>query len=220
VRVPGPKRVNRTASTSSSSARVVSSGPRKKSVAAISRRPPGPTASRTPSVSTSTEGISPAGSAWAIEPTVVPRLRIAGWATLRSAWRSRGRAVAASVVLLEPGVPDERTDAHRGVGDVHGIQPRHAVDVDEVARVGQAHRQHRDQALAAGEDLAVVADLAEHGDGLVDGRGGVVHERSGFHLVDPACRGVGGKRGTPPGCSRGRPGRGGRGGYFRSVEPG
>ena len=91
----GANRPKRTASTSSSCRRVVSSGPSKKSAAAISRRPPAPTASTTPPVSTSTEGISPAGSAWAIEPTVVPRLRMAGCATLRTAWRSSGSAASA-----------------------------------------------------------------------------------------------------------------------------
>ena len=57
--------------------------------------PPGPGASTTPSVRARIAGISPAASAWAIEPTVVPRLRIAGWATFSSAWRRSGSAAYA-----------------------------------------------------------------------------------------------------------------------------
>ena len=45
------------------------------------------------------------------------------------------------------------------VGDVDGIQPGDAVDVDEVRRGGEPHVEHRHQALPAGEHLAVVADL-------------------------------------------------------------
>ena len=105
-------------------------------------------------------------------------------------------------VPLEPGVPHERTDPHRVVGDVDGIQPGDAVDVDEVAGAGQAHVEHGDQALPAGEHLAVGAGLGQHGHGLVDGLGCVVHERSGFHLFDPACSRGPGKGTAPPERSR------------------
>lgn len=88
--MPGENRPKRTAVATSSSARQDSSGPRKNSAAGISRVPRTLVASTTPAVSTRTLGISPDGSAWAIEPTVVPRLRITGCATLSSAWRSSG----------------------------------------------------------------------------------------------------------------------------------
>ena len=49
-----------------------------------------------PPVSASTEVISPEGSACAIEPTVVPRLRMAGCATFAVARPSSGWTAAAS----------------------------------------------------------------------------------------------------------------------------
>jgi hypothetical protein len=61
------------------------------------------------------------------------------------------------------------------------VQLGQPVDVDQVAGGGQAHVEQRDQALAAGEDLAVVADLGQHGQGLGDRRGPVVLERRWLH---------------------------------------
>ena len=61
-----------------------------------------PPTSTTPSVRARIAGISPAASACAMEPTVVPRLRMAGWATLTSAWRSRGSAAYASSECSRP----------------------------------------------------------------------------------------------------------------------
>ncbi len=84
-------------------------------------------------------------------------------------------------VPLEPGVPDQRTDPDPPVVDRHGVEAVDEVDVDEVGWRGQAHVEHGDEALPAREDLAVVADLTEHRDRLVDGAGSVVHERSGLH---------------------------------------
>jgi starch synthase (maltosyl-transferring) len=66
--------------------------------AAVRLRGPGSATVTEPSVSARTEVISPAGSACAMEPTVVPRLRIAGWATFAPARASSGwtRAAASS----------------------------------------------------------------------------------------------------------------------------
>ena len=52
-----------------------------------------------------------------------------------------------------------------GVGD-DLVQLGQPVDVDQVGGGGQAHVEQRDQALAAGQDLAVVADLGQLGQGL------------------------------------------------------
>ena len=118
--------------------------------------------------------------------------------------RERG---ARPAVPLERSVPDQGSHADVGVGDVHGIQPGHAVDVDEVPGAGEAHVEHRDEALPTGEHLAVVADLGEDAHGLVDGARRVVHERSGFHLVDPACSEGLWKGNAPPGGHGPRAGR-------------
>ena len=125
VPVPGANRRKRTASTSSSWAERRLERPDEEVGARRSRGArAGPTASTTPPGSTSTAGISPAGSACAIEPTVVPRLRIVGCATLRSAWRSSGSAAYALVVALEPGVPHQRArPAPQASVTLDGVQP-------------------------------------------------------------------------------------------------
>ena len=71
------------------------SGARNRSAAAIVRVPR--RADRTwksASSAVSATGNSAAGSAWATEPPTVPRLRIAGWATWRTAWASSGQPSA------------------------------------------------------------------------------------------------------------------------------
>ena len=82
---------------------------------AIVRVEPCRATSTVPPVRARTAVISPLGSAWARLPTVVPRLRITGCATSRSACRSRGSASTAAVVPLHVGVPGQRADAHPSV---------------------------------------------------------------------------------------------------------
>ena len=80
------------------------------------------------------------------------------------------------VVVFELGVPDQGADPDVLGGDLDRVQAADPVDVDEVGRRGQAHVEDRDEALSAGEDLAVMADLGEHGDGGVDAARRVVLE--------------------------------------------
>ena len=80
----------------------------------------------------------------------------------------RQRGIRA-VVPLELGVTDGGTDPDVLVGDGHGVQPGHPVDVDQVGGLGQPHVEHGDEALTPGEDLAVVPHLGEGRDGLVEG---------------------------------------------------
>ena len=54
------------------------------------RSPFGPRATISPSSAVSTAGYSADGSAWAIEPPIVPRERIGRWPTQRVASRSSG----------------------------------------------------------------------------------------------------------------------------------
>jgi hypothetical protein len=77
----------------------VSSGPTKSSRHSTVREPEGVATVTEPSVRARTEVISPDGSACAMEPTVVPRLRMAGWATFAVARASSGwtRAAASSL---------------------------------------------------------------------------------------------------------------------------
>ena len=109
-----------------------------------------------PPVSARTAVISPDGSAWASEPTVVPRLRMVGWATSASAWPSSGCARRASASCSTPGVAGQGADPHPVDAGVDRVEVGDPVDVHQVGRFGQTHRQHRDQRLAAGQHLAVV----------------------------------------------------------------
>jgi hypothetical protein len=68
-------------------------------------------------------------------------------------------------------VAGEGTDGEvvAGVADVAEVgEP---ADVDEHRRVGQAELHHRQERVAAGEELGLVAVLGEQGEGLL-GRGG------------------------------------------------
>ena len=120
-----------------------------------------------PSSSSSTAGISAAGSACTRLPTVVPRLRIVGCATWRSARRSSGTASYAACVVLHPAVPRQRPHVHRVGVDAHAVETRDVVDVDEVLGAGQPHRHQRHQALPAREHLAALAQPGEHVERLV-----------------------------------------------------
>ncbi len=184
--VPAGSRPNEAPTAISSSARLDSSGPRKKSAEAIWRVPRALATSTWPSSSARTDGISPEGSAWAIEPTVVPRLRMTGWATLSRAWRRRGSAAWAPSCRSSWACRTRAPMRTASCVTSTSAEAGHPVDVHQVGRRGEAHVEDRDEALAAGEDLAVVAHLGEDGDGLIDAARGVVHEGRGLHRADPA----------------------------------
>ena len=74
----------------------VSSGPTNRSRQETVDVPEGVATSTEPPVRARTAVISPEGSACAMEPTVVPRLRIAGWATFAVARASSGWTRAAA----------------------------------------------------------------------------------------------------------------------------
>ena len=90
------------------------------------------------------------------------------------------------VGVLDVVVPGERAD-----GDVVAVladvaQVAEAADVDEHARLRQAQLHQRQQAVAAGDQLGLVAVLAEQADGLLGGAGPDVVEGGGDHAGAPA----------------------------------
>jgi hypothetical protein len=90
--------------------------------------------------------------------------------------------VAGGRVVLDGGVTGQRTDPD-GVGVAADVgQLGEPVHVHQVRGGGQAHVEQRHQALAAGEHLAVVADLGQHGQRLLDRGGPVVLERRWLHV--------------------------------------
>ena len=89
---------------------------------------------------------------------------------------------------------------------------------------GQAEREHRDEALAAGERLDLVAVLGEERDDVADGLGRVVFERCGLHVAPDTDDGHHGSAqadrtgGRPVWCRHleSRPERSGLGTFIRS----
>lgn len=79
---------------------------------------------------------------------------------------------------------------HRHRSDDHGVaffadatQLGNAVDVDQVLGLGKAQLHHRQQAVAAGQQLGVRPVLAQQGHGLTHALGGVVLETRWDHGV-------------------------------------
>ena len=109
----------------------VSNRPLKKSSALTVRAPCGPAISTSPPSASRQAGSSAAGSANAIEPPMVPRLRIAGWpicgsaVAISGAWlRDLGRAFGLRVA-------HQRADLELSVLERDAVEPADAVDVDE-----------------------------------------------------------------------------------------
>ncbi len=79
-------------------------------------------------------------------------------------------------------VPGERADRHVGalVADVGELGD--PAEVDQHGRRGEPQLHQRQQRLAAGQVLGVLAVLGRQGKGLVHGRGPGVGKRRGYHL--------------------------------------
>ena len=107
--------------------------------------------SSSPSSASRQAGSSAAGSAKAIEPPIVPRLRIAGWPicgraeAISGAWRAISAERSACAWRTSAPIstwPFLQRDA---------VEPADAVDVDEQGGMAQPHIERGDQALPAGE---------------------------------------------------------------------
>src|SRR6202022_4147142 len=57
------------------------------------------------------------------------------------------------------------------------------LEIDQMARLGQAQLHHRDQAVPASDDADIVTMAREDGDGLVEGPRAMILERRGYHVV-------------------------------------
>ena len=87
--------------------------------------------------------------------------------------------------VLHIHVPGEGTDGDvvAGIADVRQVGD--TTDVDQHAGLGDAQLHHRQQAVATGEELGIVAVLTEEADGLFGRTGTDVIECCGDHLVAP-----------------------------------
>ena len=89
------------------------------------------------------------------------------------------------VAGLHVHVAGECPDGHvvAGVADVAEVA--HPADVDQHAGRREAQLHQRQQAVATGEELGLVAVLADEADGLLGGTGADVVECCGDHLLAP-----------------------------------
>ena len=161
--------------------------PVKNSEAGIVRRPREERTSSWASSVRATAGYSAAGSAWAMEPPIVPRLRI--WkCPMRGVARARSGAAAATSGLdptaasVVPG-----PDPQRAVTSLDAPQFRYPPQVDQVFEHGQAQGQHGDQALASGQQLGVVSQLTQQLGRLGERCGAWYSNGAGF-MDGPPCQ--------------------------------
>src|SRR5262249_24753978 len=97
---------------------------------------------------------------------------------------------------MERGVANARADDERAAGERNAVERLDGVDIDEVRGFGQPERHGRNEALAAGEDAAVVTGkFSEQRDRFVDRFRRVIAECSGLHR-DNACTFGGGESKT------------------------
>jgi hypothetical protein len=88
--------------------------------------------------------------------------------------------------LHDVAVPGAGPDRDLAVLDADVGQLGDPADVDQHLRLGEADLEDRQQRLAAGEQLGLVAVLAEQGHGVRGGVGAQVPEGRGNHEVAPS----------------------------------
>ena len=92
-------------------------------------------------------------------------------------------------VLLDLPLPDCRAHVQGVAVEGQLIQARYGVDVDEDGGAAEPHREDRDQRLASGQHLALIASIGQRGD-RVGGRGRAdIIKRRGLHGRLPAPEG-------------------------------
>ena len=79
------------------------------------------------------------------------------------------------------GVRGRRADTERSAFLAYPRQLGNATDVDQVRRLGKPELHHREQAVSAGDQLAVVSELREQCERFLDARRAMVFERCRIH---------------------------------------
>src|SRR5256885_5167315 len=85
-------------------------------------------------------------------------------------------------ISVKRGVAREGADAQGAVLGVQKVQLGDAVEVEQPRRPREAKVHHRHQALAAGEDLALLAMLRKQCEQGIERLRGVVFEVGGLHF--------------------------------------
>ena len=87
---------------------------------------------------------------------------------------------------VERGMAHARPDRKHAALDREAIETGDRIDVDEMRRPRHAERHHRDEALTAGEDAAVLrTEFSEVRQRVIDRLRRVVDERRRFHRARP-----------------------------------
>ena len=96
--------------------------------------------------------------------------------------RGQERLLGAQIGLpLEFALANGGADADHAAAGLDTFQSRQVHDVDDDTRFGQAHVQHGNERLSAGEDAGVCAFLPEHVEGLLDALGAHIVECRRLH---------------------------------------
>jgi hypothetical protein len=109
-----------------------------------------------PPSAASASGSSALGSACAIDPQTVPRLRTWKCETCGSAAREQRRLRSECRAPLERGLSDRRADFERTVHP-HAPESRAARNVDQQARLCKPHVEHGNQRLTAGQNSRLLS---------------------------------------------------------------
>ncbi len=149
------------ASSSSPGSIAVISGAMKKSPAGSVRDPCCERSVRVASSATAAAGSSAAGSAWAMLPPIVPRVRMARCATCPSASGRMGSVVCDLRVVLDRVLTRHGADPDRAVTALDSRELAHPAQIDDRLGARDPHAEHRDEALSAGEQARVLGPLRE-----------------------------------------------------------
>src|SRR5438270_4917536 len=87
--------------------------------------------------------------------------------------------------MLELGMRNHRADPPAAVLPLHAVQPRNATQVDQQRRGGEPQLHQRQQRVAAGQQLGLVAILVQHPDRLLERVRRFVIELGGDHWAPP-----------------------------------
>src|SRR3954464_12085070 len=159
-----------------------------------------------PSSARNTVGRSEAGSPWTIEPPIVPRLRTC-WSAMSDAaletaprpalpWRPAGGGVFWGVR-----VGGHRPDPPLAVLALRAAEPADLAQVDEHRRRREAQLHERQERVAAGEDLGVLAALGQRPERVLERLRRGVLELGRDHCAPPSVGLVGPEPAEPPPCS-------------------
>ena len=162
----------------------------KKSAAGMLRLPEGPWATSSASSATAMAGYSAAGSAWAMDPPMVPRLRIWGWPILAVAawstgWRLRTAGESSTSRLLVMAPISKRPRSFSRMYSSSSILPRSMSSSGRAKRMlSRGTRLWPPARILASPSLLASSEIAS-----LSGAGGDIIEGGRLHLSNGSFQG-------------------------------